>query len=351
MNSRERLLTALVGKQPDRVPTWELAINEPVIRGILKEEARAIGDLNAYMVLAERLDLDGLTAFEAMNYQKKKDGVIQDEWGITYKIGAQGEKFPLDGPIKSMQDLEDYSPPDPHKSYRWNTLKMMKAMFDGERALAVCVHDSFEYPWFLRGGMDEFLKDFYRDPELIKAITKMAVDYNIELVEEAAQVGADFVVAGDDYAYKHGPLMSPEQFEEFILPGLTRLVEATHQEGLLFLKHTDGNIWSILDMLVNAGIDGICPLEPKAGMDIGKVKQKYGRQISVVGNIDCTQLLPSGMTKEVKEAVRECIREAAPAGGHILSSSNTIHYGVKPANYLAMIEALREYGNYRLQVQ
>lgn len=350
MNSRERLLTALSGKQPDRVPTWELAINQPVIKGILKEEALAIGDLNAYMVLVERLDVEGLTAFETMNYRKARKRVIQDEWGITYKIGAQGEKFPLDGPIKSMEDLENYTPLNPHKNYRWNTLKIMNAMFDGNRALAVCVHDAFEYAWFLRGGMDEFLKDFYRDPELPKAITRMVVDYNVELVKEAAKVGADFVVAGDDYAYKKGPLISPGQFREFILPGLTRLVEATHQEGLLFLKHTDGNIWSLLDMLVDAGIDGICPLEPGAGMDIGEVKERYGDQVAVVGNIDCTALLPKGSEEEVREAVRDCISKAAPQGGYILSSSNTIHYGVKPTNYLAMVKALREYGRYRVSV-
>lgn len=70
MKGKERLLTALSGEKPDQVPTWELAINQPVIRGILEEDARAIGDLNAYMVLAEKLNIEGLTAFEAMNYGK-----------------------------------------------------------------------------------------------------------------------------------------------------------------------------------------------------------------------------------------------------------------------------------------
>jgi uroporphyrinogen decarboxylase len=46
--------------------------------------------------------------------------------------------------------------------------------------------------------------------------------------------------------------------------------------------------------------------------------------------------------------VRACLAAAAPGGGHLLSSSNSIHSSVRPENYLAMVEALREYGNYPL---
>ena len=119
---------------------------------------------------------------------------------------------------------------------------------------------------------------------------------------------------------------------------------------MLFLKHTDGNIWPILPQLIDADIDALCPLEPKAGMDIGEVKEKYGDQIALVGNIDVADLLPNGSREEVDASVKECISKASPGGGHILSSSNTIHYDVNPDNYLEMINALRKYGNYPIEV-
>lgn len=346
MNQRERLLTALSGRQPDAVPTWELAINQPVIRSILQEDARAIGDLNSYMVLTDKLDIEGLTAFEAMNYGKVSEDVIQDEWGIKFKVGDQGEKFPLDGPVKKEPDLHQLDPPDPKKSYRWNTLKMMKSFFDQQKALAVCVHDAFEYSWFLRGGMDKFFLDMYRNPGFIKSIIDIVVEYNVGLIEEAARLGADFVCSGDDYAYKAGPLISPEQFREFFLPGLKRIVEATHKHDLLFLKHSDGDVRPLLDQFIEAEVDALCPLEPMAGMEIGQVKREYGDQIALVGNIDCSELLVKGSKDEVRKSVRECISKASPGGGHVLSSSNTIHYDVDPDNYLTMLEALREFGTY-----
>jgi len=346
MNQRDRLLCALSGNKPDRIPTWELAINQPVIRGILQEEARAIGDLNAYMVLADKLEIEGLTAFEAMNYRKAGENLIEDEWGNQFKLGDRGEKFPVGGPVQSKRDIDSLSPPDPHQSYRWNTLKMMRSLFGDEKGLSVCVHDAFEYSWFLRGGMDEFLMDIYRQPDLIKSIIEVVVDYNVSLINEAAKIGADFVVSGDDYAYKSGPLMDPVQFREFFLPGLERVVDAAHQNNMLFLKHSDGDIGKLLGSFVDAGIDAICPLEPTAGMDISEVKEAYGDKIAIVGNVDCSELLVSGSRQEVREEVRKCIDAAGAGGGYVLSSSNSIHYDVDPDNYLAMLEGLRDYGNY-----
>jgi len=81
-------------------------------------------------------------------------------------------------------------------------------------------------------------------------------------------------------------------------------------------------------------------------MDIGQAKAKYGRRICIMGNIDCTHLLPTGTTAEVEKAVRDTIAIAAPGGGYILSSSNTIHPSCKAENYVAMVRAARKYGEY-----
>jgi uroporphyrinogen decarboxylase len=85
-----------------------------------------------------------------------------------------------------------------------------------------------------------------------------------------------------------------------------------------------------------------------AGMDIGEVKERYGHRIAVVGNVDCSILLPLGTEAEVIEAVKETIAKASVGGGHILSSSNSIHPAVKPENYGAMVTAAREHGKYPL---
>ncbi|MGB9717403.1 MAG: uroporphyrinogen decarboxylase family protein [Thermoproteota archaeon] len=101
-------------------------------------------------------------------------------------------------------------------------------------------------------------------------------------------------MTGDDYANRKAPLMSGKQFEEFVLPYLRRAVQTVKRHGIPFIKHTDGNLWPIIGMIIDSGIDALDPLEPIAGMDIGEVKEKYDRRIAVVGNVDCSYVLTFG---------------------------------------------------------
>ena len=97
--------------------------------------------------------------------------------------------------------------------------------------------------------------------------------------------------------------------------------------------------------LLDAGFDGIHPIQPQC-MDIGQMKEDFGKRTCLLGNIDCGFLLVQGTPEEVRQSVKETIAQAAPGGGYIISSSNSIHPGCKPENYLAMVEAAREYGHY-----
>jgi uroporphyrinogen decarboxylase len=194
--------------------------------------------------------------------------------------------------------------------------------------------------------MENLLMDYVEDPGLAHELSEMVIDYKIRLMKKAIELGADAVVSGDDYAMRTGPIMSPSHFRDFVLPYLKRSIDAAHDMGVPFIKHTDGNIWPILPMMVEAGIDALDPIEPIAGMDIGEVKARYGDRIAVIGNVDCTEVLSRGTKDDVVRAVKETIKKASPGGGHILASSNSIHPAVKPENYKAMLEAGREFGRY-----
>ena len=356
MNNYERFMTALLRKgEPDRVPLWELIVNEPTLSAW---GAKSLEDF------VEMEDLDGITVFEDMKLEplgkaEQKElvwrgrtiltgtrEIVRDEWGIIWGITDFGIPYPIDGPIKEPSDLKTYTPPDPDAPHRLNSLREAVKRFKGKRAIVFLTHDGFEFPHYLRGGMENLLLDYYDNPRLAHQLAEMVIDYKVRLMKRAIREGADAVVSGDDYANQHGTVMSPQHFREFILPYLKRSIDAAHDEGVPFIKHTDGNIWAILDDMVNACIDALDPIEPAAGMDIGEVKAKYGDRIAVVGNVDCSFVLTRGTTEDVEEAVKETIAKASPGGGHILASSNSIHPAVKPENYKAMVKAARKYGRY-----
>lgn len=101
----------------------------------------------------------------------------------------------------------------------------------------------------------------------------------------------------------------------------------------------------ILEVFVEVGFDAFHPIQPQC-MDIAEVKKKVGDRICLAGNIDCRHLLVFGTPEEVRQNVEETIEIAAPGGSYIISSSNSVHQDCKVDNYLAMVEAAREFGVY-----
>jgi uroporphyrinogen decarboxylase len=196
--------------------------------------------------------------------------------------------------------------------------------------------------------MEELLLAYALEPEIAHRLARIVIDYKKRVMARAIDAGADIVLTGDDYAARTGPVMSPAHFAEFVLPYLQEMVDVARERGVPFIKHTDGNLWPIIDMIVGTGIDALDPIEPIAHMDIGEVKTRYGDRIALAGNVDCGELLSRATPEDVVEAVKETIAKAAVGGGHILASSNSIHPAVRPENYRAMVEAGKQYGQYPL---
>lgn len=144
---------------------------------------------------------------------------------------------------------------------------------------------------------------------------------------------------GDDIAFKSGPLLSPLWLKEQYFPRLARVIAAWHGRGIKVLFHSDGNLNPILDDLVEAGIDGLNPIEVLAGMDIADIHRRHPH-IFLAGGIDVSQLLPFGSPSAVKDAVQRAIEAA---GGRIMIGSSTeLNNDVPLANFLALREAVFE---------
>jgi uroporphyrinogen decarboxylase len=116
-------------------------------------------------------------------------------------------------------------------------------------------------------------------------------------------------------------MINPRLFKEYEVPNLKKIVDIAKKHGIPVLKHSDGNLYPILDDIVSTGIKGLHPIEPGA-MDLKDIKQKLGKRICIMGNVDCRQVLPYGMEEDVRTDVRRCIDAAGEGGGFVLSSSN-----------------------------
>ena len=108
----------------------------------------------------------------------------------------------------------------------------------------------------------------------------------------------------------------------------------------------------ILDDLIEAGIDGINPIDPSAGMDIGLIKKKHGRMLILTGNVDGSRILPFGTEEEVREEVASCIEKASPGGGHLIQCGcGELMPDVPVRNALAYFDAVKEFGRYPISIR
>ena len=359
MNGKERILKALAVGQADRVPLYIHGINEAPIIGIGRhiteglpevKDFRKMNDaekcklLDTLFLLHEAFEVDGFSAFEIGHETALDDQHIKDEFGVVYALSDFGLPVAKGHPVKEASDLARYEPPVPDRGHLL-LLDLARDRFKGEKALFWLMRGTFVRSWRLM-GMENMMLKMFDDPQFVHQVARMTLDYNLAQLDLLADAGLDVLVIEDDIADKNFPLISPAQFLEFVNFYNRRIVEAAHQKGIKVVRHSDGNLWPLLDILLDTGYDGLNPLEPQAGMTLAKVKAYCGDRLCLLGNIDCIDLLPKGTPQQVDAAVFQAIRDGGKGGGLIICSSNSLHPGVDPDNCIAMFEATRKYGCY-----
>jgi uroporphyrinogen decarboxylase len=357
MNGKERIKAALSIQEPDRVPLYIHGINEAPIIGIGRHITDGLPDpkefremderekgklLDTLFLIHEHFGIDGFTSFEIGHEEKVDTEHVADDWGVIYTRSSHGLPVATGHPVQNPGDIDNFTPPRPNRNHLL-LLDLGRDRFKGGKALFWLMRGAFVRSWRLM-GMENLMIQMYDNPEFVHHVARMVTDYSLEQLDMLVDAGLDVLVVEDDIADKHSPLISPRQFVEFIKPYNMELVEKAHRMGLKVVAHSDGNLWPLLDIMLETGYDGLNPLEPQAGMELKKLKEYCGDRLCLVGNIDCVDLLPDGTPEEVDEAVRQAIADAAKGGGYILCDSNSLHPGVDPLNCIAMFEAAKKYG-------
>jgi len=359
MNGKQRIMKALEVREADRVPLYIHGINEAPIIGIGRtvtdglpevKDFREMNDtekfklLDTLFLIHEAFEVDGFSAFEIGHEASLDDRHVVDDFGVVYTLSEFGLPVAKGHPLKEASDLADYQPPAPDRGHLL-LLDLARDRFKGEKALFWLMRGTFVRSWRLM-GMENMMLKMFDDPEFVHQVARMTLDYNLAQLDMLVEAGLDVLVVEDDIADKNFPLIAPDQFVTFINGYNRQIVDAAHEKGLRVVRHSDGNLWPLLDILLDSGYDGLNPLEPQAGMTLAKVKKYCGERICLLGNIDCIDLLPNGTPQQVDAAVSQAIADAGQGGGLIICSSNSLHPGVDPANCIAMFEATRKYGRY-----
>jgi uroporphyrinogen decarboxylase len=189
-------------------------------------------------------------------------------------------------------------------------------------------------------GVENLCRAFYDQPRLLERMMEERTEAMITITEKVLEVTSfDVFWFWEDMAYKTAPLVGPQMFRKFAFHHYRRVVDWMHSHGI---KHvgldSDGNIDLLLPIWVEAGIDHIWPFEVQAGMDINKVRAKYGHSLALLGGIDKRCVAAGGdvMRREV-----ERVMPVVEDGGYIPELDHSAPPDISWPDYCVYIEYLK----------
>jgi uroporphyrinogen decarboxylase len=370
MTSRERLLTALAHKEPDRVPRdlggTVTGIMATVYRELLAhlglEEEVVINDLKQQLAapseaVLQRLGIDTRYIFpreprswtpeireEATGYE------YTDVWGIEMRLPKEhGHYYDMvRHPLAELkvEDLDRYDWPDMRDPGITDGLaeQARRLYEETEYALTTRVWGSmFERAWYLR-GLERFFMDLVTDERFAHALLDKLLELNMAFFDgylKAVGPYVQVVLCGDDLGSQRGPLISPVLYRKYIKPRQRELFRFVRErtKAYLFL-HTCGSVYEFIPDLIEVGVQILNPIQVSAAeMDPKRLKDEFGQQLCFWGAVDTQYTLPFGTPHQVRSEVHHRIRELGRGGGYVLCAVHNIQTGVPPENIVAMYEA------------
>jgi hypothetical protein len=209
----------------------------------------------------------------------------------------------------------------------------------GEIGIRIWLDGFFWYPRRLF-GIEPHLYAFYDYPELMHRVNQDQLAFNLKILEALFPVlKPDFVGMAEDMSYNHGPMLSYQLFQEFLLPYYQILTAYCRENQVRILVDSDGDVTTMIPWLLEAGIEGVYPLERQAGVDMARIRQDYPEFI-MLGGYD-KMVMNQG--KEAMRAEFERILPVMRSGRYIPSVDHQTPPGVSFNDYKMYIELFREY--------
>jgi uroporphyrinogen decarboxylase len=341
----QRLRTALLGGQPDRVPLLELYV-DPVIREAFL--GRSATDL------ASEIEFYARAGYDAIKISPRVDINPGHRESKDARQSSSNLEFNRDrlwapqraGMITSWEELDSYRWPRPEE-IDYGRFEQAARLLPPGMAIIGQYGDIFTWAWTLM-GFETFSFALVDRPDLVAQVMNILGELITGMFAAMAQLPrVEALWYTDDLAFKTGLLVSPDVFRQHLFPWMKKIGRLCADRNIPFMYHSDGKLYDVLEDLLACGIDALHPIEPQA-MDIRRLKKEYGHRLCLIGNLDLEYTLTRGTPEEVAEKTRALIRDIGPGGGYCLSSSNSIPSYVPVENYRAMVETALRHGTYPL---
>jgi hypothetical protein len=356
--AKDRVAAVLYGGVPDRVPFidnyWpEFTERYLRDRGLAQETSLPLHFDHDLVLLAPVM---GPWPAEAREIAREPDGyvVARDEFGLVTRSHESRQTVPqhLDCRVRDRADLDRYPFEDPADPMRTAFLERELAQACTRFSPCLKLGGPFSRSWRLR-GLARFLEDIASDEpfaeEMVARITDHLIAVGVATVRRLDWPRLHLHIA-DDFASTRAPLFSPRAYERIFLPNLRRMVDTFHALGFRVSYESEGNVYPMLALLDESGVDGLAFMEPRAGMTIEAIRERFGDRFFVMGNVCNTQVLPSGDRRVIARELFRVLR-AATDGRYMGLSAHSIGADVTSDSYDYFHSLMDRYGRYPLDLR
>ncbi|MBL8029133.1 MAG: hypothetical protein JNL74_22115 [Fibrobacteres bacterium] len=352
MNTHERMTRVYNHKEADRIPIWDSPWETTIARwnneGLVK--GRDYRDV---------LDLDKVYTFKADNSPGYPEKTLEEtneyklyttNWGATLKSWKHATSTPefVDFTMKdreSWQKAKERMVPDANR-IPWDTLKTVYPKWRKDNGWVVFqgwFGFDVTHSWMV--GTEKILMALVEDPEWCVEMFNHQLDVQLKLYDMMWEAGYKFDAFWwwDDMGYKHNQFFSLNMYRELLKPVHKRAIDWVHAKGAKAHLHSCGDIRPFVSELVEIGLDALNPIEVKAGMDAVKIKNDYGRKLTLHGGIDAVSW---GNKEKILSEINATIPSLKEDGGYIFSTDHSIPDSVSFGDFKEIIERIKVVGSY-----
>jgi uroporphyrinogen decarboxylase len=300
MIAKERVLAAIYHRIPDRVPMGELFIDPRLVEEAFPNKAR--DQLQATRQFIETLHLD-LVVCHHSPFVPTEDFFNQIRW------------------------------------WHEETDLFIFALVGGGIS---CL-----WPYW---GFLPFLIATQKQPSITRHWIKKMVELNTYLASKAIESGADGIIIGDDIAYNRGLFFPLQALRELLFPYLAQAVKTIKGQGIPVFFHSDGNINEIIPEIIGLGFDGLQCLQPSAGMDLKAIKERYGKQLCLMGTLELNKIIILNRAAELEKEVKNNLISGASGGGYIFGTCSGLTPQISLNTLRLIYDTTLKYGQYNNQL-
>ena len=352
MTTKERFSRMFEHKEADRIPI----IDDPwggTLNRWKREGMPANADWRDFFGIdkVENIGVDISPRYPVEVLEEdERSFVCTSKWGVTMRHFKAEDSTPefLDFQITTSEKWEECKARMLEGTDRinWEYLKKNYPIWQKEgRWIKAGFWFGFDvtHSWMM--GTENHLIAMYEEPEMVVDMYNTYLDCCIKQFSQIWDAGYhfDMIMWPDDMGYKGTTFFSNELYRELLKPVHKRAIDWAHERGIYAHLHSCGNIMTRIDDLMDIGLDGLNPLEIKAGMEPFTLKEKYGDKLTLHGGINAVLW---DKKEEVIEEIRRCVPILKQNGGYIFSSDHSIPNTVSLENFRAIIEEVKRVGAY-----